>query len=137
MASPRTMATGSAAREDSTTSRSFVDLVATPGMVFSTSREAVITALFVTECKVSRARNRLEVRVTIDGDVADPGSAVLTQSTGVRHSLSPRIPERGARRQPYGIGPVAGLRRPRLRSEPDVHCVGSPIGLHLSCRLAA
>ena len=50
-------------------------------MVFSTSREAVITALFVTECRVSRARNRLEVRITIDGDVADPGSAVLTQST--------------------------------------------------------
>jgi len=78
MAAPRTMVTGTAAREDSTSSHNFVDLVPTPGLVFRTSREATITALFVTECKVSRAGQRLEVRITVDGEVADPGSAVLT-----------------------------------------------------------
>jgi hypothetical protein len=29
---------------------------------------------------VSRAGQRLEVRITVDGEVANPGSAVLTQS---------------------------------------------------------
>src|SRR2546426_11004766 len=77
---PVRMLTGTAAREDTTTSTAFHDLVPTPGEVFTTTKPATITALFVTECRVNAATHRLEVRITVDGVVADPGSAVLTQN---------------------------------------------------------
>lgn len=78
---PRTMLTGTAAREDSTTSTTFRNLVPTPGHVFTTTATATLTALFVTECRMSAATQRLEVRITVDGVVADPGVAVLTNGS--------------------------------------------------------
>ena len=50
MSTPVQMLTGTAAREDSTTSRTFVELIPTPSHVFTTSQTATLTALFVAEC---------------------------------------------------------------------------------------
>jgi hypothetical protein len=72
------MLTGTAEREDSTRSSEFTELIPTPGMEIRTSRTSTISALFVAECKVSTAGRRLEARITIDGEVAHPGVAVLT-----------------------------------------------------------
>lgn len=78
---PKRMLTGTAERQDSTTSTSFSELIPTPGHVFSTSETSTITALFVAECKVSSAADRLEVRIKVDDQIADPGMAVLTSNT--------------------------------------------------------
>jgi len=75
---PVRMLTGTAEREDSTTATTFQDLVPTPGQVFSTTAAATLTALLVTECRVSAATVRLEVRIMIDGTVAHPGVVALT-----------------------------------------------------------
>jgi hypothetical protein len=74
------MLTGTAARQDSTTSTTFKELIPTPGEVFTTTTQATITALFVTECRVSSATQRLEVRIKVDNLIADPGVAVLTNN---------------------------------------------------------
>jgi hypothetical protein len=78
---PVRMLTGTAARTDSTASTVFVDLVPTPGEGFSTTAVATLTALFVAECRVGTAGQRLEARITVDGVVASPGVAVLTNGT--------------------------------------------------------
>ena len=78
---PKQMLTGTAARQDSTTSTTFRNLVPTPGQVFSTTATATLTALFVAECRMSVGTQRLEVRITVDGAVADPGVAVLTNNS--------------------------------------------------------
>jgi hypothetical protein len=75
------MLTGTAARQDSTTSTTFRELIPTPAEVFSTTAVSTLTALFVAECRVSAATQRLEVRIMVDGAVADPGVAVLTNNS--------------------------------------------------------
>lgn len=75
------MLTGSAERQDSTTSRVFRELVPTPGEVFTTTRTATLTALFVAECKVSSSAQRLEIQIKVDDQIADPGTAVLTATS--------------------------------------------------------
>ncbi len=77
---PVRMLTGTAAREDNTTSTSFTELVPTPGEVLVTSATSTLTALFVTECRVTSPGQTLEVRIKVDDQVADPGVAVLTMS---------------------------------------------------------
>ena len=74
------MLTGAAAKEDKTTSKTFNELVPTPGQGFTTSQKATITALFVAECRVSASTERLEVRIMVDNTVADPGDVVLTMT---------------------------------------------------------
>ena len=83
MNAPVTMLTGTAEREDTTMSGAFVDLVPTPGHVFNTAQAGTLTAMLVTECRVSRGGNRLEVRIKVDGSIAHPGVVVLT--TGSRY----------------------------------------------------
>jgi hypothetical protein len=78
MSTPVRMLTGTAAREDHTGSTTFVDLVPTPGEVFSTTQTATLTALFVTECRINTPGQHLEIRITVDGHVADPGAVTLT-----------------------------------------------------------
>lgn len=78
---PVRMLTGTAARTDSTSSTSFADLVPTPGHKFSTTAPATLTALFVAECRVGSAGQRLEARIVVDGVSANPGVAVLTVGT--------------------------------------------------------
>jgi hypothetical protein len=78
---PVRMLTGTAAREDSTSATTFAELVPTPGQGFSTGRTATVTALFTAECRVSTAGAALEARVLVDGQVANPGSFVLTRET--------------------------------------------------------
>lgn len=75
---PRRMLTGTAERQDSTTSSTFTELIPTPGEVFTTSKAGTITALFVAESRVSSSGEKLEVRIKIDDQIADPGVAVLT-----------------------------------------------------------
>lgn len=75
---PVRMLTGTAQREDKTTSTTFKELIPTPGEVFTTTKTATLTALFVAECRVSASTQRLEARITIDGVVAAPKEAVLT-----------------------------------------------------------
>ena len=78
MNTPVRMLTGTAAREDKTTSTTFQELIPTPGEVFTTTKTATLTALFVAECRVSSSTQRLEARIMVDNQVADPGAAVLT-----------------------------------------------------------
>jgi hypothetical protein len=80
-AAPVQMLTGTAARQDVTASMVFVELVPTPSQVFSTTAPATLTAMLVTECRVSSAGQRLEVRIKVDNLVADPGVAVLTANS--------------------------------------------------------
>jgi hypothetical protein len=75
------MLTGTAAREDHTGSTTFVDLVPTPGEVFPTTQTATLTALFVTECRINTPGQHLEIRITVDGNVADPGAVTLTNES--------------------------------------------------------
>ena len=75
---PKRMLTGTAERQDSTTSSTFTELIPTPGHVLTTSETNTITALLVAECRVSSAGERLEVRIKVDDQIADPGVAVLT-----------------------------------------------------------
>ena len=81
MNAPVRMLTGTAKREDKTTSTTFKELVPTPGEVFTTTKTATLTALFVAECRVSAGTQRLEVRIKVDSVVADPKEAVMTQNT--------------------------------------------------------
>jgi hypothetical protein len=74
------MLTGTAERQDSTTSTTFRELIPTPGEVFTTTAAATLTALFVAECRVSSTTKHLDVRIMVDGAVADPGVAILTNS---------------------------------------------------------
>lgn len=78
---PTKLLVGTAAREDLVTSRAFAEVVPTPGEVFSTSAPCTVVAQFVTEARVTAAGHPLQVRVTVDGRVANPGPAVLTSST--------------------------------------------------------
>ena len=78
---PVRMLTGTAQREDTTTSTTFKELVLTPGEVFTTTKTATLTALFVAECRVSSATQRLEARIKVDGAVANPKEVVLTQNS--------------------------------------------------------
>jgi hypothetical protein len=82
---PVRVVTGTAAREDSTSATTFTELVPTPGQGFSTGRTATITALFTAECRVSTAGAALEARIVVDGQVAHPGTFVLTRET--QHSV--------------------------------------------------
>jgi hypothetical protein len=82
--SPARMLTGTAAREDSTVGTSFAELVPTPGQVFSTTQTCTLTCLLVTEARVSTAGAALEVRMMVDGKIANPGAAVLTTNTDYR-----------------------------------------------------
>jgi hypothetical protein len=75
---PRRMLTGTAGGEDSTTSTVFVELIPTPGEVFTTIKSGTLTALFVGECRISSIGQRLEIRIRVDDQIADPGPAVLT-----------------------------------------------------------
>jgi hypothetical protein len=72
------MLTGTAAREDHTDSTSFVELVPTPGESFATTQPATLTALFIAECRVNTPGQRLEIRIMVDNQVADPGPVTLT-----------------------------------------------------------
>jgi len=81
MNAPVRMLTGTAAREDKTTSTTFTELIPTPGEVFTTTQTATLTALFVAECKVSAKPNRLEVRIKIDSAVAQPKEVTMTVNT--------------------------------------------------------
>lgn len=81
MNAPVRMLTGTAKREDKTTSTTFRELIPTPGQVFTTTKTATLTALFVAECRVSSNTRRLEIRIKVDSLVADPAEAVLTQSS--------------------------------------------------------
>ena len=84
---PRQMLTGTVVREDSTTSTTFKELTA-PGITVINSETSVITALFVAECRVSSAGQKLEVRIKIDDQVAKPGVSILTTDTQYEtHSL--------------------------------------------------
>ncbi len=78
MNSPVQMLTGTAEREDKTTSTTFKELVPTPGECFATDQPATLTGLFVAECRVSAIPQRLEIRIKVDDAVADPGAVVLT-----------------------------------------------------------
>ncbi|HEX9933825.1 MAG TPA: hypothetical protein VGB38_01410, partial [bacterium] len=75
------MLIGSAAREDNTASLAFVALVPTPGHVFTTTATSLIMGMFVAECRMNTAGQRLEVQITVDGTVMNPGAAVLTTNT--------------------------------------------------------
>lgn len=81
MNAPVRMLTGTAAREDKTTSTTFKELIPTPGEVFTTTKPATLTALFVAECRVSASTQRLEIRIKVDSLVADPKEVVLTQNS--------------------------------------------------------
>jgi hypothetical protein len=81
MNDPVRMLTGTAEREDKTTSTTFKELIPTPGEVFTTTKTATLTALFVTECRVSASTQSLQIRITVDGVVAPPKEVVLTQNT--------------------------------------------------------
>jgi hypothetical protein len=78
MNAPVLMLTGTAAREDKTTSTVFMELVPAPSEVFTIQQKSTITALFVAECRVSASTQRLEARIMVDDKIADPGSVVLT-----------------------------------------------------------
>ena len=80
MSEPVQMLMATAAREDTTTSTTFIELIPAPGHVFNTTQTAVVAALFVAESRVSATGHRLEVRIKVDGLVADPGAAVMTTS---------------------------------------------------------
>jgi len=81
VATPVLMLTGTAAREDHTGSTSFVDLVPTPGENFTTTKTATLTALFIAECRINTPGQHLELRIVVDGQVADPGAVTLTTET--------------------------------------------------------
>ncbi len=80
MNAPVQMLTGTAAREDTTTSTTFQELIPTPGHIFTTTQTATLTALLVAECRVSSSTRRLEVRIMVDDQVANPGEVVLTMN---------------------------------------------------------
>ena len=75
------MLIGSVANEVNTTSMVFVELVQTPGHVFTTKATSAIMGMFVAECKVGTQGLSLVVQITIDGNVMDPGAVVLTMNT--------------------------------------------------------
>ena len=81
MNQPVQMRTATAAREDSTTSNVFVDLVPTPAHVFSLEQAGTITALFIAECRVSAQGQQVQAQITVDNNAANPGPAVLTSDT--------------------------------------------------------
>lgn len=75
----QTLDVAAAAREDQTTSTAFTRLV--PGLgSLRTTAPGVMVATFVSEARTAPGA-RLEVRVTVDGAVMNPGPCVLTDST--------------------------------------------------------
>ena len=101
---PKQMLTGTAARQDSTTSTTFRNLVPTPRQVFSTTATATLTALFVAECRMS-VDTALGSAHHVDG-------AVAIRRRGLDQQLEVLDPEPSriqvsARRESHGIGPVA------------------------------
>ena len=81
MATPVSMLTGTAQREDHTGSTSFIELIPTPGEVFTTTQPSTLTALFVSECRVNTPGQHLEVRIMVDNQVAEPGPVTFTTET--------------------------------------------------------
>ncbi|OEU69957.1 MAG: hypothetical protein BA864_13315 [Desulfuromonadales bacterium C00003093] len=74
---PRQMLTGTAEREDNTSSTTFKKFPA-PGITLITSEPSTVTAFFVAECRVSSPGKKLEVRIKVDDQVVSPDVAVLT-----------------------------------------------------------
>ncbi|HJR06256.1 MAG TPA: hypothetical protein VJ842_03245 [Pyrinomonadaceae bacterium] len=64
---------GTAARTDSTTSTSFVNLVPTPGQVFSTTGNSTFLVQFFGSARLSAAGQAMDLRATVDGNVVNPG----------------------------------------------------------------
>jgi hypothetical protein len=71
--SPRLVFFGTAARTDSTTSTSFVDLVPTPGQVFSTAGTTTMLVQFFGSARLSAAGQAMDIRATVDGREVNPG----------------------------------------------------------------
>ena len=78
MNTPVRMLTATVAREDHTGSTSFVELVPTPGESLTTTQPSTLTALFIAECRINTPGQRLEIRIIVDNQVADPRPVTLT-----------------------------------------------------------
>lgn len=68
---------GTVSVEDVTTSTSFTELRA-PGHHFNTARTGTFVAQLVGEARMASPGTAMEVQVTVDGKVANPGPATLT-----------------------------------------------------------
>jgi hypothetical protein len=80
MNAPVQMLVGSATVEVKTTLRGYQELIPTPGIFIQTTQTASIVALFDAECRMESNVGCLQVRITVDGAVADPGDIVMTSN---------------------------------------------------------
>jgi|GEM_PF-7063811 len=72
-AAPRQVFFGSAARQDSTTSTTFVNLVPTPGQVFTTTGQSTILVEFFSTARLVTAGKAMDIRAVVDGVPVTPG----------------------------------------------------------------
>lgn len=70
---PKDVFCGTAARTDYTTSLSFVNLVPTPGQVFTTTGTSTIMVQFSGSASLSAAGQTMYIRATVDGTPVNPG----------------------------------------------------------------
>ena len=70
---PKQVFFGTAARTDSTTSTSFVNLVPTPGQVFTTTGSSTILVEFFGSARLTDAGRAMDIRATVDGRAVNPG----------------------------------------------------------------
>lgn len=65
---------GSAARQDSTTSTTFVNLVPTPGHVFTTTGQSTILVQFFSDARLTTVGKAMDIRAVVDGVPVSPGA---------------------------------------------------------------
>jgi hypothetical protein len=70
---PNRVLMGSAARTDSTTAKSFVDLVPTPGQTFTTNSVSTILVQFDGYARVGEVGRAMDIRAVVDGVPVSPG----------------------------------------------------------------
>jgi len=70
---PNQVYAGSAERIDSTTSTSYVDLVPTPGHVFTTVGYSTIMVEFFGYARLSQVGAAMDIRAVVDGEPVNPG----------------------------------------------------------------
>jgi hypothetical protein len=69
---PKNVFFGSAQRIDSTTSTIFVELVPTPGQVFTTTGQSTFLVQFFGSARLSDAGRAMDIRAVVDGQPLNP-----------------------------------------------------------------
>ena len=69
---PKNVLFGSAQRTDSTTSTTFVELVPTPGQVFTTTGQSTFLVQFFGSARLSDAGRAMDIRAVVDGQPLNP-----------------------------------------------------------------